>query len=130
MVAVERFHEPHLPVPAAGSFQRAATQPNADVLALRVDGADLSLDHGYPARIIVPALPGVHNTKWVSGIAFLCLLVRLIDAPRPYASAQLGFYLAFLGSAALFAGTCWAIRDDTVPEGFEKAPRPELIHVD
>jgi DMSO/TMAO reductase YedYZ molybdopterin-dependent catalytic subunit len=40
------------------------------LLALRVDGADLSLDHGYPARIIVPALPGVHNTKWVGAIEF------------------------------------------------------------
>jgi DMSO/TMAO reductase YedYZ molybdopterin-dependent catalytic subunit len=40
------------------------------LLALRVDGADLSLDHGYPARIIVPALPGVHNTKWVRSIEF------------------------------------------------------------
>ena len=28
----------------------------------------LSLDHGYPARVIIPALPGVHNTKWVSRI--------------------------------------------------------------
>ena len=37
------------------------------LLALEVNGADLSLDHGYPARIIVPALPGVHNTKWVGG---------------------------------------------------------------
>ncbi len=36
------------------------------LLALRVNGKDLSLDHGYPARIIVPALPGVHNTKWVT----------------------------------------------------------------
>ena len=27
-----------------------------------------SLDHGYPARIIVPALPGVHNTKWVASL--------------------------------------------------------------
>ncbi|AKN15487.1 hypothetical protein B586_01235 [Mycobacterium haemophilum DSM 44634] len=40
------------------------------LLALRVDGADLSLDHGYPARVIVPALPGVHNTKWVAAIEF------------------------------------------------------------
>jgi DMSO/TMAO reductase YedYZ molybdopterin-dependent catalytic subunit len=40
------------------------------LLALRVNGADLSLDHGYPARIIVPALPGVHCTKWVGGLAF------------------------------------------------------------
>lgn len=38
------------------------------LLALRVNGADLSLDHGFPARIIVPALPGVHNTKWVSDL--------------------------------------------------------------
>ena len=29
-----------------------------------------SFDHGYPARIIVPALPGVHNTKWVRSIEF------------------------------------------------------------
>nr|MCH9736226.1 molybdopterin-dependent oxidoreductase [Actinomycetes bacterium] len=39
-------------------------------LALRVNDAELSLDHGYPARIIVPALPGVHNTKWVASIDF------------------------------------------------------------
>jgi DMSO/TMAO reductase YedYZ molybdopterin-dependent catalytic subunit len=40
------------------------------LLALQVEGADLSLDHGYPARIIVPALPGVHNTKWVGRLTF------------------------------------------------------------
>ena len=40
------------------------------LLALKVNGADLSLDHGYPARIIVPALPGVHNTKWVRSLRF------------------------------------------------------------
>jgi DMSO/TMAO reductase YedYZ molybdopterin-dependent catalytic subunit len=40
------------------------------MLALKVNGADLPLDHGYPARIIVPALPGVHNTKWVASIDF------------------------------------------------------------
>ena len=38
------------------------------LLALRVNGADLSLDHGYPARVIVPANPGVHNTKWVASL--------------------------------------------------------------
>ena len=36
----------------------------------RVNGAELSPDHGYPARIIVPALPGVHCTKWVASIEF------------------------------------------------------------
>jgi DMSO/TMAO reductase YedYZ molybdopterin-dependent catalytic subunit len=40
------------------------------LLALKVNGADLSLDHGFPARIIVPALPGVHNTKWVKEMKF------------------------------------------------------------
>jgi DMSO/TMAO reductase YedYZ molybdopterin-dependent catalytic subunit len=40
------------------------------LLALRVNGADLSPDHGYPARVIVPALPGVHCTKWVSQLTF------------------------------------------------------------
>jgi DMSO/TMAO reductase YedYZ molybdopterin-dependent catalytic subunit len=40
------------------------------LLALRVNGADLSLDHGYPARVIVPASPGVHNTKWVTSLTF------------------------------------------------------------
>jgi len=40
------------------------------LLALRVGGADLSLDHGYPARIIVPNAPGVHNTKWVRMLEF------------------------------------------------------------
>jgi DMSO/TMAO reductase YedYZ molybdopterin-dependent catalytic subunit len=58
-----------------GAFSRATLQANQihdseALLALRVNNADLSLDHGYPARIIVPALPGVHNTKWVAAIEF------------------------------------------------------------
>jgi DMSO/TMAO reductase YedYZ molybdopterin-dependent catalytic subunit len=59
----------------AGAFASATLQasqvlhPDA-LLALRVNGSDLSPDHGFPARIIVPALPGVHNTKWVATIAF------------------------------------------------------------
>jgi DMSO/TMAO reductase YedYZ molybdopterin-dependent catalytic subunit len=40
------------------------------LLALRVNGADLSLDHGYPARVIVPGLPGVHCTKWVASLTW------------------------------------------------------------
>ena len=40
------------------------------LLALSVNGAELSLDHGFPARVIVPALPGVLNTKWVRSIEF------------------------------------------------------------
>ncbi len=36
----------------------------------QVNGAPLSLDHGFPARIIGPALPGVHCTKWVAKVTF------------------------------------------------------------
>jgi DMSO/TMAO reductase YedYZ molybdopterin-dependent catalytic subunit len=58
-----------------GPFGRATLSagqvldPDA-LLALQVNGADLSPDHGYPARVIVPALPGVHCTKWVQSITF------------------------------------------------------------
>jgi DMSO/TMAO reductase YedYZ molybdopterin-dependent catalytic subunit len=40
------------------------------LLALQVNGVDLSLDHGFPARIIAPGVPGVHCTKWVSKMTF------------------------------------------------------------
>jgi DMSO/TMAO reductase YedYZ molybdopterin-dependent catalytic subunit len=38
------------------------------LLALRLNGEVLSLDHGYPARIIAPNRPGVWQTKWVSAM--------------------------------------------------------------
>jgi DMSO/TMAO reductase YedYZ molybdopterin-dependent catalytic subunit len=58
-----------------GGFARASlsgqqVRAGETLLALRVNGADLSPDHGYPARVIVPAAPGVHNTKWVARITF------------------------------------------------------------
>ncbi|MET9906199.1 molybdopterin-dependent oxidoreductase [Streptomyces sp. NPDC006476] len=58
-----------------GSFRRAALRANqvADprsLLALFVNGEDLTPDHGHPARIIVPAAPGVLNTKWVARLTF------------------------------------------------------------
>ncbi|MET7748953.1 molybdopterin-dependent oxidoreductase [Micromonospora sp. NPDC005367] len=58
-----------------GLFRQATLQANQvldpdSLLALRVNGADLAPDHGFPARIIVPALPGVHCTKWVANIDF------------------------------------------------------------
>ncbi|CAG6390564.1 molybdopterin-dependent oxidoreductase [Streptomyces cocklensis] len=40
------------------------------LLAVRVNGAVLSDDHGYPARMIIPGAPGVHNTKWVTRLTF------------------------------------------------------------
>lgn len=67
-------------VETTGAFARATLQNNQvlnpdSLLALRVgnpgeETVDLAPDHGFPARVIVPALPGVHNTKWVSSIDF------------------------------------------------------------
>ncbi|QYX75921.1 molybdopterin-dependent oxidoreductase [Streptomyces akebiae] len=58
-----------------GAFRRAALRANQvrdprSLLALDVNGERLSPDHGYPARIIVPAAPGVLNTKWVARMTF------------------------------------------------------------
>jgi len=58
-----------------GSFSSATLSSgqisnDKSLLALKVNGVDLSLDHGYPARVIVPAAPGVHCTKWVNSMKF------------------------------------------------------------
>ncbi|GHB24050.1 membrane protein [Streptomyces viridiviolaceus] len=58
-----------------GAFRHAALRANqvADprsLLALYVNGEVLSPDHGHPARVIVPAVPGVLNTKWVARMTF------------------------------------------------------------
>ncbi|MBF6329618.1 molybdopterin-dependent oxidoreductase [Nocardia transvalensis] len=41
---------------------------DATLIALRINGADLNLDHGYPCRLIAPNRPGVLQTKWLSSI--------------------------------------------------------------
>ena len=46
-----------------------------------VNGEDLSLDHGFPARIIVPALPG-HNTKGLEA----GLRVTIVRSVKPLTS--------------------------------------------
>lgn len=58
-----------------GAFGRGRLAGNQiaagdSMLALQVNGADLSMDHGFPARIIVPNNPGVRNTKWVTRMTF------------------------------------------------------------
>jgi len=58
-----------------GAFRRAALRDNQvrdarSLLALFVNGESLTPDHGYPARVIVPAAPGVLNTKWVARMTF------------------------------------------------------------
>ncbi len=56
---------------AAGQFNHSIVQgPQlaAALLATHLNGNRLSLDHGYPLRLICPNRPGVLNTKWLSRI--------------------------------------------------------------
>lgn len=39
------------------------------LLALRLNGSRLDIDHGYPCRLIAPDRPGVLQTKWVNRIS-------------------------------------------------------------
>jgi len=60
-------------VQAGGYLVTLGTEQVADeqsLLALGVNGVDLSLDHGFPARVISPAVPGTHCHKWVSKLEF------------------------------------------------------------
>jgi hypothetical protein len=52
------FKVTHLP----GQF----ADDDLTLLALALDGESLSIDHGYPARLIAPNRPGVLQTKWVA----------------------------------------------------------------
>ncbi|XP_011498053.1 PREDICTED: probable sulfite oxidase, mitochondrial [Ceratosolen solmsi marchali] len=43
--------------------------PKADVLlAYEMNGEEISLDHGYPIRVIVPGVVGARNVKWLNKI--------------------------------------------------------------
>jgi DMSO/TMAO reductase YedYZ molybdopterin-dependent catalytic subunit len=62
-------------IQAAGPFRSVVLRDNQvrdprSLLALRVNGSALTEDHGRPARVIVPAAPGVMNTKWVGRLSF------------------------------------------------------------
>jgi hypothetical protein len=41
------------------------------LLALKLNGEDLTIDHGFPCRLIAPNRPGVMQTKWVTRIEVL-----------------------------------------------------------
>ncbi|MFF3905854.1 molybdopterin-dependent oxidoreductase [Streptomyces sp. NPDC001848] len=41
------------------------------LLALRLNGRELTPDHGFPARVIAPNRPGVLQTKWVGRLEVL-----------------------------------------------------------
>ena len=59
-----------------GAFSRTAmpqvyVEDPLTLVALRLHGDELDIDHGYPARIIAPGRPGVMQTKWLSSIEVL-----------------------------------------------------------
>lgn len=58
------------PGPASTALSPSLYNDRRSLLALRVNGVDLSLDHGYPARVIMPNVSGTLNTKWVSELRF------------------------------------------------------------
>jgi DMSO/TMAO reductase YedYZ molybdopterin-dependent catalytic subunit len=47
------------------------TKDPRTLLALRLNGEELDLDHGFPCRIIAPNRPGVLQTKWVNRLEVL-----------------------------------------------------------
>ena len=57
----------------AGQGRLATTDPTEaaeHLLALTVNGAPLSPDHGFPARVIVPAEVAMNCLKWVHTLSF------------------------------------------------------------
>jgi DMSO/TMAO reductase YedYZ molybdopterin-dependent catalytic subunit len=55
-------------------FNRAeifGPQLTAALLATHVNGQRLSLDHGYPLRLIAPNRPSVLNIKWLQSLEVL-----------------------------------------------------------
>ncbi|WP_370644262.1 molybdopterin-dependent oxidoreductase [Actinoplanes sp. L3-i22] len=56
---------------AGGRYRTSVLEDPADaraLIALRLGGEPLALDHGFPARLIAPNRPGVLQTKWVGRI--------------------------------------------------------------
>ena len=49
----------------------AHTADPLTLLAIELFGRPLSVDHGFPARIIAPNRPGVLQTKWVAQLEVL-----------------------------------------------------------
>ncbi len=48
------------------TMQREFARDPLTLLALELNGEPLSIDHGFPCRVIAPARPGVLQTKWVA----------------------------------------------------------------
>jgi DMSO/TMAO reductase YedYZ molybdopterin-dependent catalytic subunit len=100
---------------SAGIPLAAARHPSA-LLAIAQDGRSLSREHGFPARLRLPALYGMLNPKWVQSI-------ELVDHPVLGYWAQQGWsptavvrtesridtpHHARVGEPTWIAGVAWA----------------------
>ncbi len=52
-------------------LNQAIAHDRDTLLALRINGEELHIDHGFPVRLIAPNRPGVWQTKWVTEVRVL-----------------------------------------------------------
>lgn len=77
------------------------------LLALRHNGQDLSPEHGYPVRLVVPRLYAWKSAKWVRGVEFM-------EADRP------GFWEEWSNGGYHLRGDPW--REERHREGANEIP--------
>lgn len=53
---------------AVTTMQPEFVRDELSLVALDLEGEQLDIDHGYPARVIAPARPGVLQTKWLQSL--------------------------------------------------------------
>jgi sulfite oxidase len=49
-------------------MEKAIGRTGDVILAFKMNGEELSADHGYPVRVIVPGIVGARNVKWLSKV--------------------------------------------------------------
>ena len=70
---------------ASWIFGREQVRESGAFLATRMNGAPLTMDHGYPLRLVVPGWYGCTAIKWVNEIALLDDDAVATDHMREYA---------------------------------------------
>jgi DMSO/TMAO reductase YedYZ molybdopterin-dependent catalytic subunit len=53
---------------AVSTLDASHTDDPLSLIALRLNGETLNVDHGYPCRLIAPNRPGAMQTKWLLSI--------------------------------------------------------------
>jgi len=59
------------PVPFGISIPISALIDNDAILAYRMNGSEIPLDHGYPVRLVMPSWYGMASVKWLKRMIFL-----------------------------------------------------------